>query len=215
MNNDYPSTKPQLTAADFHGNAIRLIEKDGERWLTAHDLGVCLDYATNRAKDGILKIYERHHDEFTEKDSTTVKLTAVDGKERDTRIFSPSGCFLLSFFANTRRAKEFRAWAKEVLVRVNNHEAELATLRAENSRLLWLVDELQDAYTKTHGDALKLLRYRRLGLSSRECAQLLGCSVRSISRRLARLKQLGFGEQQALPLAAPQGSRLRFADGEM
>lgn len=215
MNSDYPSTKPQLTAADFHGNAIRLIEKDGERWLTAHDLGVCLDYATNRAKDGILKIYERHRDEFTEKDSTTVKLTAVDGKERDTRIFSPSGCFLLSFFANTRRAKEFRAWAKEVLVRVNNHEAELAALRAENSRLLWLVDELQDAYTKTHGDALKLLRYRRLGLSSRECAQLLGCSVRSISRRLARLKQLGFGEQQALPLAAPQGSRLRFADGEM
>lgn len=215
MNSDYPSTKPQLTAADFHGNAIRLIEKDGERWLTAHDLGVCLDYATNRAKDGILKIYERHRDEFTEKDSTTVKLTAVDGKERDTRIFSPSGCFLLSFFANTRRAKEFRAWAKEVLVRVNNHEAELAVLRAENSRLLWLVDELQDAYTKTHGDALKLLRYRRLGLSSRECAQLLGCSVRSISRRLARLKQLGFGEQQALPLAAPQGSRLRFADGEM
>ena len=215
MNSDYPSTKPQLTAADFHGNAIRLIEKDGERWLTAHDLGVCLDYATNRAKDGILKIYERHRDEFTEKDSTTVKLTAVDGKERDTRIFSPSGCFLLSFFANTRRAKEFRAWAKEVLVRVNNHEAELAVLRAENSRLLWLVDELQDAYTKTHGDALKLLRYRRLGLSSRECAQLLGCSVRSISRRLARLKQLGFGEQQALPLAAPQGSRLRFADGEV
>lgn len=103
MNNDYPSTKPQLTAADFHGNAIRLIEKDGECWLTAHDLGVCLDYATNRAKDGILKIYERHRDEFTEKDSTTVKLTAVDGKERDTRIFSPSGCFLLSFFANTRR----------------------------------------------------------------------------------------------------------------
>lgn len=96
-----------------------------------------------------------------------------------------------------------------------DNSAELAALRAENRRLYWLVDELQDAYTKTHGDALKLLRYRRLGLSSRECAQLLGCSVRSIGRRLARLKQLGFGEQQALPLAAPQGSRLRFADGEV
>lgn len=215
MNNDYPSTKPQLTAADFHGNAIRLIEKDGERWLTARDLGLCLGYNEANSKDGIIKLYNRHLDEFTEKDSTTVKLTAVDGKERDTRIFSPSGCFLLSFFANTRRAKEFRAWAKEVLVRVNNHEAELAALRAENRRLYWLVDELQDEYGKTHGDALKLLRYRHLGLSGRECAQLLGCSVRSISRRLARLKQLGFGEQQALPLAAPQGSRLRFADGEM
>jgi putative phage anti-repressor protein len=215
MNNDYPSTKPQLTAADFHGNAIRLIEKDGERWLTARDLGLCLGYNEANSKDGIIKLYNRHLDEFTDKDSVTVKLTATDGKAYDTRIFSPGGCFLLSFFANTHRAKEFRAWAKEVLVRVNNHEAELAALRAENRRLYWLVDELQDAYTKTHGDALKLLRYRRLGLSSRECAQLLGCSVRSISRRLARLKQLGFGEQQALPLAAPQGSRLRFADGEV
>ena len=96
-----------------------------------------------------------------------------------------------------------------------DNTAELTALRAENRRLHWLVDELQDEYTKAHGDALKLLRYRRLGLSSRECAQLLGCSVRSIGRRLARLKQLGFGEQQALPLAAPQGSRLRFADGEV
>lgn len=96
-----------------------------------------------------------------------------------------------------------------------DNTAELTALRVENRRLHWLVDELQDEYCKTHGDALKLLRYRHLGLSGRECAQLLGCSARSISRRLARLKQLGFGEQQALPLAAPQGSRLRFADGEV
>lgn len=96
-----------------------------------------------------------------------------------------------------------------------DNTAELTALRVENRRLHWLVDELQDEYGKTHGDALKLLRYRHLGLSGRECAQLLGCSARSISRRLARLEQLGFGEQQALPLAAPQGSRLRFADGEV
>ena len=96
-----------------------------------------------------------------------------------------------------------------------DNTAGLTILRAENRRLHWLVDELQDEYCKTHGDALKLLRYRHLGLSGRECAQLLGCSARSISRRLARLKQLGFGEQQALPLAAPQGSSLRFADGEV
>ena len=85
-----------LIPADYHGYAIQLIEKDGQRWLTARDLGLCLD-------------------EFTEKDSCEIKLIS-QGQERNTRIFSPSGCHLLSFFANTGRAKDFRAWAKEVLV---------------------------------------------------------------------------------------------------
>ena len=79
MNNDYPSTKPQQTAADIQGNAIRMFEKDVELWLTSRDIGLCLGYNEANSKDGIIKLYNRHLDEFTEKDSTTVKLTAVDG----------------------------------------------------------------------------------------------------------------------------------------
>ena len=118
MNADYPSTKsqPKLTAADYHGTSIQLIEKDGSRWLTARDLGLCLGYNEANARQGILNLYNRHVDEFTEKDSVVIKLISTDGKAYDTRIFSPSGCHLLSFFASTTRAKDFRAWAKEVLV---------------------------------------------------------------------------------------------------
>ena len=36
----------------------------------------------------------------------------TQGQGRETRIFSHSGCNLLSFFANTPNAKAFRAWAK-------------------------------------------------------------------------------------------------------
>lgn len=117
MNADYPSTKsqPKLTAADYHGTSIQLIEKDGSRWLTARDLGLCLGYNEANARQGIINLYNRHVDEFTEKDSCEIKLIS-QGQERNTRIFSPSGCHLLSFFANTGRAKDFRAWAKEVLV---------------------------------------------------------------------------------------------------
>ena len=117
MNADYPSTKsqPKLTAADYHGTSIQLIEKDGSRWLTARDLGLCLGYSEANARQGIINLYNRHVDEFTEKDSCEIKLIS-QGQERNTRIFSPSGCHLLSFFANTGRAKDFRAWAKEVLV---------------------------------------------------------------------------------------------------
>ena len=76
MNADYPSmkTQPKLTAADYHGYAIQLIEKDGQRWLTARDLGICLGYSEANARQGIINLYNRHLDEFTEKDSCEIKL---------------------------------------------------------------------------------------------------------------------------------------------
>ena len=76
-----------LIPADYHGYAIQLIEKDGSRWLTARDLGLCLGYSEANARQGILKVYERHLDEFTDKDSTVIKLISTDGKAHDTRIF--------------------------------------------------------------------------------------------------------------------------------
>lgn len=71
----------------------------------------------------------------------------------------------------------------------------------ETSRLLWLIDELQDAYCQAHPEALKLLRYRRLGLSQKEIGRLLGISRQAVSARLKRLATLGFteGAQLALP----------------
>lgn len=101
--------------AEFNGLSINIVEYEGQRWLTAEQVGKALGYVDNKVKDGVLKLYERHMDEFEAEDSTTVKLTAVDGKLREMRIFSPTGCNLLGMFANTPRAKEFRMWAKRVL----------------------------------------------------------------------------------------------------
>lgn len=36
----------------------------------------------------MIAAYNRHVDEFSEEDSTVVKLTTVDGKQREVRIFS-------------------------------------------------------------------------------------------------------------------------------
>lgn len=41
--------------------------------------------------------------------------TNPQGGNPNTRIFSQTGCILLAMFANTARAKDFRAWAKRVL----------------------------------------------------------------------------------------------------
>jgi hypothetical protein len=102
------------TTAAFHGANVRIIDRDGLRWLTAKDIGHCLGYNEANANTGITNLFNRHTDEFSEADTCTIKLM-VQGQLREVRIFSQSGCVLLSMFANTTRAKEFRAWAKQVL----------------------------------------------------------------------------------------------------
>lgn len=95
----------------FNPSQIAIIDHNGGKWLTAEQLGLALGFSPSNANDGVGRLYRRHLDEFSEKDTTTVNLT-VQGQGRKTRIFSHSGCNLLSFFANTPNAKAFRAWAK-------------------------------------------------------------------------------------------------------
>ena len=104
----------QLTTVPFEGTNLTVIDHNDQRWLTAEQIGLALGYAEQNARDGIVRLFNRHKDEFTEDDTCTVKLTA-QGQARDFRIFSATGCHLLSFFSNTPRAKQFRAWAKAVL----------------------------------------------------------------------------------------------------
>lgn len=110
----------------FNPSQIAIIDHDGGKWLTAEQLGLALGFSDKRARDGVNNLYNRHIDEFQEKDSVTIKLMATDGKYYNTRIFSHSGCNLLSFFANTPNAKAFRAWAKTKLAEPAAMEARLA-----------------------------------------------------------------------------------------
>jgi len=95
----------------FNPSQIAITDHNGGKWLTAEQLGLALGFSGNRARAGVNNLYNRHIDEFTEKDSCVIKLM-TQGQGRETRIFSHSGCNLLSFFANTPNAKAFRAWAK-------------------------------------------------------------------------------------------------------
>lgn len=105
-----------LTAAEFLGTPVSILDHAGRRWLTARDVGRCLGYAEAEAANSINRLYARHEDEFGPDDTGSVKLTGnPKGGNPNTRIFSHTGCILLAMFANTARAKDFRAWAKRVL----------------------------------------------------------------------------------------------------
>lgn len=103
----------QLTA-EFFGSPVSIIDHQGKRWLTAEQAGVCLGYGQDNARKGISKLYNAHADEFTESDTCVVDL-ATQGQTRAIRIFSGTGCTKLGFFANTPKAKQFRAWAAQTL----------------------------------------------------------------------------------------------------
>ncbi len=104
----------QVSLAKFNGTPVSIIGHAGKRWITAQEAGLCLGYNEANARQGILKSYERHQDEFTEDDTCVVNLT-TQGQVRASRIFSITGCNLLGFFTNMPRAKQFRAWAKQEL----------------------------------------------------------------------------------------------------
>ena len=118
----------------FNPSQIAIIDHNGGKWLTSEQLGLALGYLPENARTSINRLYNRHIEEFSEHDSTEVKLTSVDGKLRESKIFSQSGCILASFFANTPNAKAFRAWAKEKLAEPAADSAPLTTFR----RPIWL-----------------------------------------------------------------------------
>lgn len=106
-----------LIPAEFHGLTLDILDHAGKKWLTAEQIGRALGYDESNARKGVLKLYERHGDEFTEADTFVVKLTTnPQGGNPTTRIFSDTGCIKLGFLANTARAKDFRTWAAKVLV---------------------------------------------------------------------------------------------------
>lgn len=104
---------------DFMGLALNIIDHNQQRWLTAEQVGLALGYEPSKARQGVNNLFKRHEDEFTDADTFVIKLmTNPQGGNPNTRIFSQSGCNLLSFFANTQRAKQFRAWAKQALIAI-------------------------------------------------------------------------------------------------
>lgn len=106
---------PYPTTTAFFGTPVNIIDHAGQRWLTAEQAGLCLGYGEANARQGIINLYNRHVDEFDPGDAAKINLISTDGKRYDMLCFSASGCQLLGFFANTARAKQFRAWAKTVL----------------------------------------------------------------------------------------------------
>lgn len=196
----------QLIPAEFHGTPLSIIDRAGLKWLTAEQVGRCLGYVDANARKGISKLYSAHADEFTDADTCVVDL-ATQAQSRAMRIFSGTGCIKLGFFANTPRAKAFRAWASQVLaaqsapVPASRASESLALakelgalrdeLRAQNGMILALYGQL-DGARRGHLRALTSLAHTQKRQSAQEAKELVlmleaaGVPRAEIARRSGR-----------------------------
>lgn len=137
--------------AEFSGLQITIYDLSGVRWLAARDVGRALGYAR---PDDVTAVYRRHVDEFTDRDTCTGDLP-VQGQQREIRLFSETGVVLLTMFANTPRAKDFRAWAKRVLAREVTGQNVPAASGLE-SHMARLADHMADLAAVSRQQAAKL-----------------------------------------------------------
>ncbi|HAV5944115.1 TPA: hypothetical protein JI228_17565 [Acinetobacter baumannii] len=91
------------------------VQHNNQIWLTASELAKALGYAKS---DAVTQIYERNKHEFTPEMTTTLKMSVVrktGSVVMENRVFNSRGCHLITFFARTSVAAQFRKWVLDVL----------------------------------------------------------------------------------------------------
>ncbi|MCP2041781.1 hypothetical protein L1281_002397 [Neisseria sp. HSC-16F19] len=185
-----------IQSARFRDNIVVSIhDHHNQFWLTAEDVGRCLGYAPGNERVGITRVYNRHADEFLPEDSTVVKLTTVDEKQRDVRVFSKTGCIKLGFFSATQTAKEFRTWAARVL--------------AGGSADAAMLEKYKAAFIQAAPQEAKLIEYYRKGLTLSEIGKLLDLAPGSVAHRLKKLAELDLVDYRPDPVLSARGKRGR------
>lgn len=183
---------------------VTLISHENRYWLTAEDVGRCLGYGAGNERKGVVSVFNRHSDEFSEEDTCVVNLT-TQGQARQIRIFSQTGCVKLGFFSNTPTAKTFRKWAARVLAgEMQPQSSQLADLAAQNSML-------KAALLKHHPEYRAIKVMYDGGLESWQIGMAVGLSRHSIRRKVTEMRKLGLLAQvkpRSLPAPAQQSLAL-------
>ncbi|HAV4987782.1 TPA: hypothetical protein JIZ13_00235 [Acinetobacter nosocomialis] len=147
-------------ALSFNDVNFQPIKHNQQIWLTASELAKALGYAKT---DAVTQIYERNKDEFTSDMTTTLKMSVVrktGSVEMDNRIFNSRGCHLITFFARTSVAKQFRKWVLDVLDKeigapvAKTHKSERTPLHDAHALLVAKTKHLNSS------DAWKIINQR-------------------------------------------------------
>lgn len=95
-----------MNTLSFHETELHVIDRDGQNWLTAGEIAAALGYSDRSA---ITSIFARNADEFSDRMTLAVKLTAKGfgngDSEKEVRIFSLLGAHLVAVRSHSPRQK--------------------------------------------------------------------------------------------------------------
>lgn len=113
----------ELVKSEQFGTVQADIYSDGDSvFMTIDQLARCLEYAD---KSGVEKIVQRNEYLKKVEFSGTVSLSVPSGKgfsEQQIRVFTEDGIYGVTMLSKQPKAREFRAWIREVLKRIKKHE---------------------------------------------------------------------------------------------
>ncbi|WP_101698535.1 BRO-N domain-containing protein [Clostridium minihomine] len=125
----------QLVKSENFGSVEADIYSNGnDMFMTIDQLAGCLEYTS---RDAIEKMLTRNSYLKTPEFSVTDKLSATDGKQYNTRVFTEDGIYEVTMLSNQPKAKEFRAWIRKILKGLRKGDLKLVpakrTLSATNT----------------------------------------------------------------------------------
>ncbi len=182
---------------------IEIIDKGGEYWFTAEQIGRMLGYAS---RDEVNRLYQRNILELQDF-STTVKLT-VEGNLREHRIFSEEALYILTMLAQTPLARTIRPKIARILKSHRQKTLETAVAEAWKKSTL-AFGSLTDVERRNLAETS---RYLGLGLRETEISKLLSLSRRTVGRIRAKIADMGGPAIVVSALAAnKKGKKLQNA----
>ena len=123
-----------MTTLTFQNTTLSVINQNNQTFLTASDLGKALDYSD--ADRSVRRLYTANADEFTAEMTALIEMPTAGGIQK-VRIFSLRGAHLITMFARTKVAKDFRKWVLDILDReVSQKMKEIQPLADEPLNLL-------------------------------------------------------------------------------
>lgn len=132
-----------IKSADFGGVQCDFYGKSNEIFMTANQLGECLQYSEPII--AINKLVNRNKYLKNPEFSALTKLVSTDGKQYNTRVFTEDGIYEVAFLSKTEKAKEFRAWVRGILkslrsgktklVGMSEYQKMMAETRQQNARI--------------------------------------------------------------------------------
>ena len=174
-----PQVLPTQKFGDTDIQLIKLDDDPANLWFTGEDIGLALDLTDPRI--AVYKLFQRHQEEL-EEFSTVTNLVTVTGP-KETRIYSEEGLYLITMFARSQKAKEFRRWVVSLVKAYRQGKLGLSKAardRRENMREERLILKEQRMFWTTSEKIADSIRQGTLSLEALETVPVLQHAVKQI-----------------------------------